>query len=134
MKQQESFIILSAERTEYGADVNRERSDMLARQLQARDLDFAPVTGCYKGAQERAFLVLAGEDSPDWYAVLSLARRYGQESILSVCGSRLASLHYLADAENPVRLGEFRPVPAAYALGLDAWTRDAAGNYWSACP
>lgn len=131
-------MILSAEQAGLSADANAERTAMLARQLDARDLDFMPVTGSYKGAQEKAFLVLAAEDSPQWSCVMSLARRYWQESVLSVCGSRLATLHYLRIGGLPScasqRLGKFREITADEAARRDAWTRvDETGIYWSAC-
>lgn len=134
MKQQEPFIILSAERPEYTVDGNAARSAALARQLAARDLDFMRVVGSYNGQQEQSFLVLAAEDSPEEALVRSLARRYGQESVLSVCGSRIATLHYLKPKAKPVRLGNFHAITEAEAMARPAWTRDNAGQYWSTTP
>lgn len=132
------FIILSAEHSADDPEANKHATESLARQLAARRLDFVPTRGAYLGVEENSFLVLTpqGEDSPGWDYALSLARRYGQESVLGVCSSRIATLYYLAPGSGgaPVigarTLGTFERVTPAQAAQLDGWTL-YDGQHWA---
>jgi len=48
------FVLFSAERAEYSADINASRTEFLRRQLAQRDLSFSPVLGSYKNVPENS--------------------------------------------------------------------------------
>lgn len=134
MNIQTPFIILSASRAELTPELNSERSELLARQLAARDLSFKRVDGVYKGSREISFLVLTPDDNAQ-AACYRLARRYGQESVLSVDANRYAALVFLtpdmggADVASVSGVGYWRSAAAAEAEALDNYTRDGADFY-----
>ena len=135
MNTETPFLILSAERADLDPEVNAERTSNLRAQLAARDLAYTEVTGSYKGHTEASFLVLleSGDGGYPFDLLLSLARRYGQESVLSVDANRRATLHTLASGigHTDTALGQWAPISAERAEHLDSWTRDGRDNYWS---
>lgn len=134
MNIQTPFTILSASRSELTAELNAERSDLLERQLAARDLSFKRVEGSYKGEREISFLVLTPDDRAE-SLVLRLARRYGQESVLHVDANRYAALLFLhpdvggPDVSSVSGVGFWRSAAQAEAESLEAYTRDGADYY-----
>src|SRR5258707_14434318 len=92
----EPFVILSAEKSDLTPEANLARTTALYRQLEARDLAFKPVKGMYKGQRENPFVVLAIDGTNEFDQVLSLAKRYGQESILYSDADRFTTLHFLS--------------------------------------
>lgn len=125
MNTQTPFFILSADRVEYGEDINADRRNMLERQLTARDVEFHQVQGSYNGLREVSYVVF-GHDSRTESVVFQLARRYGQDSVLSVDANRLAILIYLhpgmggPDVRRTEVIGQWRtlstgePLPQSY--------------------
>ena len=135
MNTETPFLILSAERADLDPEVNAERTRQLFAQLAARRFAYVKVTGSYKGRTEASFLVLldGGDGGYPFDLLLSLARRYGQESVLSVDANRRATLHTLASGigHTDTALGNGAPISAEHAEHLDSWTRDIRGSYWS---
>lgn len=136
MNTQTPFMIMSADRAEYGADINAERRKLLVRQFEARGLSFKEVEGSYNGTKETSY-VIPVHSSGDESLVLTLARRYGQESVLSVDANRFATLLYLhSDMGGPdVKAVE----PVGHWRALDAsepdpasYTRDGSQRYTTA--
>ena len=129
------FLILSAERAEFDHQVNAQRTSDLSAQLAARDFAFTKVTGSYKGHTKASFLVLldGGDGGYPFDALLSLARSYGQESVLSVDANHRATLHTVVSGigHTYTVLGRWAPISAERAEHLDSWTRDGRDNYWS---
>lgn len=132
------FVIFSAELASWSPAVNASRTEFLKRQLEARGLDFAPVLGSYKGVKEHSFIVLAPESSSAFDQCVSIARHWGQESILSVDANRHATLVYLsatgAEGSPIARLesiGTFRAVSSTEAAQLDGWTQDEHGAFYA---
>lgn len=130
------FAILSASRADT-VSTNPDRNNLLSAQLKARGYDFAPVTGCYQGKEEAAFIALLDSSGPDFPELCRLARRWGQESILHVDANRYAVLHFInretggPDANGQTQsLGTWRPVTEAVARALDAWTFNPATNLY----
>ena len=135
MNTETPFLILSAERADLDPEVNAERTRQLFAQLAARRFAYVKVTGSYKGRTEASFLVLldGGDGGYLFDMLLALARRYGQESVLSVDANRRATLHTLASGigHTDTALGQWAPISAERAEHLDSWTRDGRGSYWS---
>lgn len=129
MERLASFVLLSAQLAQYPADVNAERADNLEATLKWRGMDFSPTLGSYKGTPERSCLVLAEEGSYEFDACISLAKRYGQESILFVDGGRNAVLIMVETGAESRLPGTFKPVSAATAATLDAWTQRNGQHY-----
>lgn len=134
MNIQTPFIVLSASRAELTPELNAERSALLERQLQARDLSFKRVEGAYKGQREISFLVLTPDSNAEALAT-RLARRYGQESVLAVDANRAAALLFLRpdvggeDIASIEPIGYWRSAAQAEAESLDAFTRDGSDYY-----
>ena len=129
------FLILSAERADLDPEINAGRTNTLRSQLAARDFAYTEVTGSYKGHTEASFFVLldGGDGGYPFDTLIALARRYGQESVLSVDANRRATLHTLASGigHTDTALGQWAPISAERAEHLDSWTRDGRGSYWS---
>ena len=131
MKIYSPFVIVSAELSHLSAEENDQRSEALEAMLEAKHLSYKPVLGCYKGKRENSFLVLAAGRYV-FSEVMSLARAYGQESILYVDSDRAATLYFLDDRA-PVGLGLYREVSEQAALQQDAYTYDPqTAGYWVA--
>lgn len=134
MNIQTPFIVLSASRAELTPELNAERSALLERQLEARDLSFKRVEGSYNGSREIAFLVLAPDDNA-LAACYRLARRYGQESVLHVDANRYAALVFLTpdvggpDIASVSGVGFWRSALQEEAESLPSFTRDGADYY-----
>lgn len=134
MNTQTPFVVISADRATYSAELNAQRRDMFEHQLAARELDFKRVQGVWKGIPEVSYIVLIPEPG-DEHNALRLARRYGQESALYVDANRHATLLALnaedggPDIKEQVGLGQWSPVSKAYALHLDAYTLDGDQYY-----
>ena len=125
MRTNTPFVVLSAERTEYTPEVNQWRTQSLESQLSARDLQFRPVLGVYKGHAEASFLVFL-PPVPDHAAytltmLRQLGRRWGQESVLHVDANRLAVLLF-TDNRAPIELGAWETVSPATAQNADGYT------------
>jgi hypothetical protein len=127
----EQFVIFSHDAT-YG------HSDELAFYLQARDIGFKALVGCYKGTKEPAWIV----NARDWRQIAASGWIDGQESVLHLGpydnGSRAAALYYGqrqegASADTAHWIGRFHQEAKAYALKQDAWTFDpSTGDYYVA--
>jgi len=142
MRTEIPFSILSACRPEYSGEANEHRTAALALQLRARDLDFAPVSGYWRGAAESAFLVLCPERPAVWPSddgralalVRLLADRYGQDAILYVDANRAARLLLRGPGRalyaDEQALGQWREVQSTD--GLEGYTRTADGRTWAA--
>lgn len=135
------FVLLSAFRSEFAEDLNIARHAQLLTQLLARDFGAKTVTGAYKGVSELSLCVpiTGGEDGDDFAELLSLARRYGQESILHVSSQRHAALIHVAaywetgGCEGVQGLGLWRQVSQPDAHSRDAYTYDPGeGAYYAA--
>jgi hypothetical protein len=119
------FVIFSAERSDRSPELNAIYTAQLSEQLAWRGLYHYRVIGSYKGAQENSFVVYAEPDD-----ILTLAKRYGQESVLAVDSARLATLIYV-DSGKHEPLGVFGQIDADYAKTLDAWTLTPDGTYYA---
>jgi hypothetical protein len=157
MNSKRPFVILSAERADRGPAVNKD----LSRQLQSQLSDILPtlpVFGSYSGRLEESFLCLLPETrirTSSWPTtagqtyvlhgherayefdhVLSLARRYGQESILYVDAGRFAYLVPVPVIGRPVKfepIGPWREVSRAAIRPGDCYTADCAcTRFWRA--
>lgn len=129
MERLASFVLLSAQLAMYPAEINNERANNLEATLKWRGMDHAPTLGSYKGTPERSCMVMAEEGSYEFDACISLARRYGQESILFVDGGRNAVLIMIETGAEAKLPGRFRPVTAEAAATLDAWTQRNGQHY-----
>lgn len=125
------FALFSAYLTSLDSVENERRTQFLAQQLTAAEVDWSNVTGAYKGSHEVSFLALLpnGDDSYAFRTVERLCRAYGQESLLYVDGQRQATLYYLDGRVEPI--GVFHAVTEVDALERDGWTRDLAGTYYA---
>jgi len=136
MRTETPFAILSACRPEYSGEANAHRTAALAAQLRARNLDFAPVSGYWRGAAEAAFIVLCPEthDGRALALVRLLADRYGQDAILHVDANRAAGLLLRSPGRalyaDALAIGQWREVDDTD--GLDSWTETADGRTWAA--
>lgn len=130
-----AFTILSAELSIYTGEVNATRTEQLRGQLEARDLDFVSAWGAYDGTNESNFIVLSDDGSREFELVLSLARRYGQQSVLHVDANRGATLVYVnTDLNRPVQrvpLGRFKQVSEHDAKRASGFT-EVDGRYYTA--
>lgn len=130
-----AFTILSAELSIYTPEVNATRTEQLRGQLEARDLDFAASSGAYNGTTEANFIVLSDDGSREFELVLSLARRYGQQSVLHVDANRGATLVYthtdLTRGSQRVPLGQYKRVSEYDAKRASGYT-ELNGNYYVA--
>lgn len=121
------FLVITSDRYNNTPELNAARRDTFRHQLAARNLSFREVQEVYKGNSETAYLVLI-DDANDEHNALRLARRYGQESALSVDANRAATLLILRpevggpDVDSTEQLGMWQAVPESVAKALDAYT------------
>lgn len=127
----EPFVLISASRATWPVTANAESTAALDSQLAARGFDYVPVRGSYKNIEEDSFLVLCDPiaDAYELGMLMSLARRYGQESIMLVDGNRHAALLNIGTGNAEALPGIFKAVPAHEARKLDAWTRRGGVYY-----
>lgn len=92
------FMIFTSDTSNTSDDMNARMRELLERQLTLRKLDWRKVSGSYNGTRETAYLVQT-PDSKAEHAVLVLAWRYAQESVLHVAPNGWASLMFLAGAD-----------------------------------
>jgi len=78
---------------------------------------------------ENSFLVLADDVADALYKVLSLARRYSQETVLYVDANRKAALYHTDWGQKKVELGYFREVSELDAKAQDSYTL-SDGRYY----
>jgi hypothetical protein len=131
-KRKTPFLILSAERPDWLRDSNKVRTDTLRGQLEARELAFREVEGCYDGKCEASFLVLAptAELGKEYRLVLQLARRYGQEAVLLVDANRMAHLVRIhGNHEHVELLGHWEQIDSESVHLEQAYTRDPDTSY-----
>lgn len=82
-------IIFSVEKKEIPAEVNYSNSSAVKEQLEEQGVRFKQVLGNCDGHQETSFVVL---DSPKTkQLVLSLAKKYNQDTVLFLDSSRYAA-------------------------------------------
>lgn len=109
----ERMIILSACRPEYDVAGNLARTLKLHQQLHWAGLRPRKATGCYQGQLEDSFVLnpVSGKFwGKEWGVIMSLARRWEQETVLVVTA---ASEAFLVDPEGkrPLQmLGQWREV------------------------
>lgn len=131
MRTETPFIVMSAELAELTKEENERRALALIGWLTRRGHSFKPVEGCYKGNREAAFVVLVPDEERE-RQIMSLARAYGQESVLYVDANRKAYLRLLESGEE-VPIGSWRAIPKAQAKAASAYTHDVtAGAYYVA--
>lgn len=124
------FVVFSAERTGFTADVNAWRTQSAENQLRnmAGSPDFIFVQGKYKDDCETSFLVLLpqGDTSYLFHAIARLAGRWGQESMLYVDANRHASLICLGGVNGQVSSiayqGKWEQVDRSTAQQCSAYT------------
>lgn len=94
MNHRTPFCIISAERAEFPALINADRTCRLVGRLTDMGLQPVPVAGIWEGKSERSYLVpLPFGDSGDVYEqILELALYYSQAAVLYVDGARRAYL------------------------------------------
>lgn len=103
------FMVVSVDKAENSAALNEERQQLFELQLNARSLPFKKVIGVYNGDRETSYIVLnANEGDSD--KILPLARRYGQESVLSVDFNRFATLLFLHPGNGGPDVRDYRGV------------------------
>lgn len=119
------FLVVSCDLAANHPDINALRRELFEEQMSARGLFYQRALGSYEGTTEVAYIVLnANEGDAD--KLLPLARRYGQESVLSVDFNRFATLLFLnpgnggPDVKNYKGIGFWReltdeePLPESY--------------------
>lgn len=128
------FVVFSVDKADLPAEINRERQTMVEAQLAARGLRFKKVQGVYKGARETAYIVtLHAQGLED--TILTLARRYGQESVLQVDFNRFAMLLFLNPGNGGPNVKDFkgvgywREITADDAANEDNFTQDGDKYY-----
>lgn len=103
------FMVVSVDKIENSDELNTERQQLFELQLEARSLSFKKVLGVYNGDRETSYIVLnANEGDAD--KILPLARRYGQESVLSVDFNRFATLLFLHPGNGGPDVKDYRGV------------------------
>ena len=89
-----------------------------------KDYTRPSLVGCYKGQDERSYIIDAVDNSLD--DILTFAKQYNQESILYLDNQRLATLIF--DKDNSVSLGKFKGVSESNATSRDAYTYNPSTN------
>lgn len=107
--------------------LNTERADEREYAEKLLNKPLKPVTGCYKGTQEKAYVVEI-EKGSDFNRVCDLCRWHKQESVLFINTDRSASLYFL-NISTSQDLGNFVPVSPGEAIKSDAWTLDGSQFY-----
>lgn len=135
MNIQTPFIVISADKASNTDEVNASQRVFFEHQLYARDLDFKQVEGSYEGKREVSYIVLI-QHPYDEHAVLQLARRYGQQSVLSVDANRFATLLLLNESGGGPDIKEFKGLGHWRALAWNeiisegaAYTKDGSTYY-----
>jgi hypothetical protein len=130
MKIKEPFFILSAYDTRHGKRYNNTNHTALLHTLRGLGYDVAECTGCYAGVTEQSILVLDRVAAPHTERVLlSLARRYGQEAILTVDAGRRARLIPLDRWKAVEPVGTFTRTTKEKLTSGVGWTK-CAGQYY----
>lgn len=133
------LVILSAtveDNTPDAAMRNALRNQHLRAELSKQGFEYGKCTGCYKGVEERSWIV-EYEGCGSFDALLNLAAAYGQESILTINRKREAAIWYLdpvlvKSLGQRIVLGKIEPVSERQAKKLDAWTRtENNGQYYA---
>ena len=128
---EKSFSTLSAEKSDLTPEQNAARTAELERHLKAFGIPYTKTRGNHKGHEEDSFAV--DTSHPQARALVEgLAQVNGQESVLHVDAGGNSVLRYADGHTEPV--GKWAPVDEAHAKTLDAWTRDAHGNYYATTP
>lgn len=134
MNAESPFIVLSSDRASNSAELNAAERDLFERQLRARNLDFKQVDGVYKGTRETSYVVLTPTTGDEQNAI-SLARRYGQESVLLVDANRYATLVFLNPGQGGPHIkelkgvGHWRATDRTEAETQDSYTQDGEAYY-----
>jgi hypothetical protein len=121
------FVILSAEMAGCADYHNRERTDSLQDVLMNNGMHFRIVGGSYGGREEVSFIVVL-RDAEDLDRVCSLAKYWGQESVLHVDATRHAELIF-PDLGRRESVGAFVERDEATARRHGAWTY-VAGRFY----
>jgi hypothetical protein len=124
--QQQTIFILSAERDDDSPRMNYVNTQDLARRLNALELLWMPVEGCYKGAHETSFMVIQRPGEQLQSSLWELSQDYNQESILVREPSGATTL---VGSDWSEYIGQWRPVPEPVAKMHDAWTK-RNGQYY----
>lgn len=128
------FVIFSVDKTNLSAEHNAERQKLVERQLYVRDLPFKKVQGSYKGVRETAYVVPLDQQGIE-DGVLTLARRYGQESVLQVDFNGYAMLLFLNPGNGGPNVKDFkgvgfwREITADEAANDESFTQDGDKYY-----
>jgi hypothetical protein len=129
MKTNIPFVVFSAEKAGFSADVNAWRTQSAEFQLRnmAGKPDFIFVEGKYKNSCETSFLVLLpqGDATYAFHQLLRLASRWGQESVLYVDANRQATLVYLGTNGLVARMeyvGAWMEIDKEQRAAFDAYT------------
>ncbi len=96
MNTQETFFVLSAERSDLPADENARLTSELQGSLERSGVRYKPVFGTWEGRSERSFLVVGNEARE---IVLGLAADFHQDAVLEVTPGRLALLEDIHSGE-----------------------------------
>lgn len=87
-----------------------------------------PLLGVYKGQEERAWLVCISTPE-EKEAVVNLAGKYDQDSVLFSGIDRTCTLRYLDEREDNI-LGVLKEVPEVFAKTQDSYTYDAKSDQY----
>src|SRR5271166_3677150 len=98
------FSILSAEQADHDAPTNAAQTVRLRDRLADTGIQFAGVTGSYKGSREQSFAVIT-PTPVERMTVNALGAAFGQESVLHVDALRNAVLHYMEPSRPDVDTG-----------------------------
>lgn len=116
--QYERFFIFSASRKGLSVNDNKQRTMEVARTLEESSLDFACVTGVYKGSTEASFFVREKEGAEE--LISTLCGLYNQECYLYRDNENNGFLVYPDSSRE--HLGKAREVTRQEAKELEAFT------------
>lgn len=134
MRNMRPFVILSASQPNDSHALASEQASGLREQLYSRKLFPLEIRGQYEGQFRTAYLVTLPGNGQAGYAlsqIASLAKHYGQASVLYVDSSRYAGLYSPANGwslQHIKELGQWREAPAEQAQRGDYWYHD--GRYF----
>lgn len=121
------FLLVSAERASLGTEQNRQRSAFLLRQIQRTGAPYLTVKGCYRGSQERSYLVWGAEGTPAAEELERLAFQvYDQDSVMYVDANRAGYLVFSGGGRKAI--GTWRQSTGTSV----AWTETPDGTRWIA--
>jgi len=125
------FIIFSVYQSDCDISTNCINTHDIAGKLAQLHIPFKIVRGQYKQREEDSFYCQFRNDS-DKADILSIAKKFNQESILFVDERRRATLYYLKNS-NKLGLGTFKQVSKFEAIQHDAYTYDIINNGYYIC-